>query len=383
MIKVRGDKLLLKPEDFKPTSPKFEILGVLNPGAVRLPDGKILLYVRVIEKLIKTGDEKYYYSPRYAGHDDFKLVIDRFEKKSVMSGNDFSFDFKNGTKRLTYISHLRRVILDSKGFDIISIEKKPSFYGLKWDAELGVEDARITKIGDTYYMTYVGLSRKENVSSYLAISKDCLHWFRRGIIFGEQDKDCIIFPEKVNGRYVSFDRPEGGFEFTPPHIWIAYSKDAEYWGKEKAISLFRKDEVIFRSGAGPPPIKTSKGWLLFFHAVTKQKRKKGLKDKIKNFLGLYAEDLTSDYAPEDCYSVWAGLFDLKNPSKLILRSEKPILVPKKKREISFEGKKVIFPTGIIEDGEYVLLYCGIGDVYVSVKKIKLRDVLDSLEKVRI
>ena len=104
---------------------------------------------------------------------------------------------------------------------------------------------------------------------------------------------------------------------------------------------------------------------------------------MKNFFGLYTEDLTSDYTPEDCYSVWAGLFDLENPSKLILRSEKPILVPKKKREISFEGKKVIFPTGIIEDGEYVLLYCGIGDVYVSVKKIKLRDVINSLEKVKI
>jgi predicted GH43/DUF377 family glycosyl hydrolase len=380
MIKVKKDKLILKPEDFNPSSSKFEILGVLNPGAVRLPNGKILLYVRVIEKLIKTEDEKYYYSPRFVGKNEFKILIDKFEKKDVLSGNDFACEFRNGTKRLTYISHFRRVVLDSKGFNILSIDKKPSFYGLKWDAELGVEDARITKINDTYYMTYVGLSRKENVSSYLAISKDCIHWFRRGIIFGEQDKDCVIFPETVNGKYVAYDRPEGGFEFTPPHIWIAYSHDSEYWGKLKAVSLFKKEEVIFRSGAGPPPMKTDKGWLLFFHAVTKRK-KIGLKESVKKFFGIKVDQSKIEYSPDDCYSVWAGLFDLNNPSKLIKRSKKAILIPRKKTEISFEGKKVIFPTGMVQDREDILLFCGVGDISVSVKKIKLKDVLDSLEKI--
>jgi predicted GH43/DUF377 family glycosyl hydrolase len=380
MIKVRGDKLLLKPGDFKPTSPKFEVLGVLNPGATRLKNGKILLYARIIEKLLESEDEKYFYSPRYVGKNSFKMKIDRFPKKDVVSGNDFAFDFKDGTKRLTYISHLRRVILDERGFKVLFISQKPDFYGLNWDAELGVEDARITKIDDTYYMTYVGLSRKENISSYLAISKDCIHWFRRGIIFGEQDKDCVIFPERVNGRYVSFDRPEGGFEFTSPHIWVAYSNDSEYWGKLKAISLFKKNEIIFRSGSGPPPIKTSKGWLLFFHAVTKKKKKIGFKVSMEKFFGMNLHESGTEYSPEDCYSVWVGLFDLNNPSKMLARSKNAILVPKKKTEISFEGKKVIFPTGIVEDGDSVLLFCGVGDIYVSVKKIKLKDAFDSLEK---
>lgn len=376
MIKIRGEKVLVKPDDLKPSSKDFEILGVLNPGATRLSDERIILYIRVIERLIKFEDEKYYYSPRYVGEDKFKIVIDKFEKNKVASSTDFGFDFKDGTKRLTYISHFRRVVLDKTGLKIISIEQKPSFYGLKWDAELGVEDARLTKVGDTYFMTYVGLSRKENVSTYLAISKDCFNWYRRGIIFEEQNKDVVIFPEKVNGRYVAFDRPEGGFEFTSPHIWIAYSKDGEFWGKLKAVSLFKKGEVIFRSGSGPPPIKTDKGWLLFFHVVTKEKKKLSFWERY-----FRREDpSTIDYSPDDCYSVWSALFDMNVPSKLIYRSKGPILIPKKKREISFEGKKVIFPTGVVQDKDYILLYCGLGDRYVGVKKIKIKDVLKSLER---
>lgn len=380
MLKIFTDKILLKPFDIRPSLKEFEVLGVLNPGATRLSDGRIILYVRVIERLIKFEDEKYYYSPRYVGEDKFKVIIDRFEKNKIASSNDFGFDFKDGTKRLTYVSHFRKVILEKSGLKIISIDQKPSFYGLKWDAELGVEDARLTKVGDTYFMTYVGLSRKENVSTYLAISKDCFNWYRRGIIFEEQNKDAVIFPEKIKGRYVAFDRPEGSFEFTSPHVWVAYSSDGEYWGKLKSVSFFKKGEVVFRSGSGPPPIKTDKGWLLFFHAITRQK-KKGFMIKLKRFFGIKVDDSNLDYSTEDCYSVWAALFDLNVPSKLLFRSKGALLSPNKKREISFEGKKVIFPTGIVQDKDYVLLYCGLGDRYVGVKKIKLKDVFDSLGRV--
>lgn len=376
MIKIRGDKIILRPKDIPPSSSKFEVMGVLNPGAIRLPNGKILLYVRVIEKLKKTEDEKYYYSPRYVGESKFKIKIDKFEKKDVIFASKVEFDFKDGTKRLTYISHFRRVFLDSGGFRVLSVDKRPSFYGLERDAELGVEDSRIIKIDDNYYMTYVGLSRKENVHSCLAVSKDCIHWERKGIIFGEQDKDCIIFPEKIKGKFVAFDRPEGGFEFTPPHIWIAYSKDGEYWGDLKAVSLFRRGEVLFRSGAGPPPIKTEKGWLLFFHAVITRKKKK---PHPKNYERENNYVPKIDYTNEDIYSVWAALFDLNNPSRMLARSRKAILSTKGKNEVSFEGKKVIFPTGIIQDKDEVFLYCGIGDTSVSVKKIKLSDVFRSLE----
>jgi len=376
MIKAIKDRILLKPEDFKPSSDKLEILGVLNPGAARLKNGHIILYVRVIEQLIKNRDAEYFYSPRFAGEERFSIKIDRFKKNLVKKHTNFDFSFEDGTKRLNYISHLRKIILDKEGLKILKIEQKPGFYGLSWDAELGVEDPRITKIGDTYYMTYVGLSRKENISTSLALSNDGINWYRRGIIFGEQDKDVVLFPNKVGGKFVVFDRPEGNFEFTQPHIWVAYSRDLEYWGKLKAVSFSGRSNASARSGAGPPPIKTKDGWLLIFHSV-KETRRKGFFHAVGRTIGLKEKVYYS-------YDVWAALFDLKNPGKLIALSSKPILTPQGEAAKSFEEKSVIFPTGIIESGDKneILIYSGVGDRFVGVNRLKLNEIMSSLEKAR-
>jgi len=375
---IRKEKILVGPIGIKPTSSKFEVLGVLNPGAIRLSDGKILLYARVIEKLKKFQDENYFYSPRFSGKNELKIVIDKFNKNKIDSFTDVDFNFEDGTKRLVYISHLRRILLDESGLNILKIDQKPSFYGLYNDAELGVEDARITKIGDLFYMTYVGLTRSGNISTNLAVSTDCFNWERRGVIFGEQDKDAVLFPEKVQERFVILDRPEGSFEFTPPHIWIAYSKDSVYWGKPSPIKL-PMDLGFNRSGAGPPPIKTDKGWLLIFHAVTTKKHKTFLY-KIRKFFGLKVGG-SIGYSREDVYSVWAALFDLNNPEKLLEITKKPIISPNAKKHKSFEGKEVIFPTGIVQNGNYVLLYSGLGDISIGVSKIKLKNIFKCLEKV--
>jgi beta-1,2-mannobiose phosphorylase / 1,2-beta-oligomannan phosphorylase len=373
-MKIRGEKVLITPEDIKPSSNKFEVLGVLNPGVVRINNKKIVMYVRVIEKLKKHEDKNYFYSPRFAGKKDFRIVIDKFKKNTVKHSSDVGFDFIDGTKRLTYLSHLRRVLLDETGFKILKIEQKPSFYGSKTDSELGVEDPRITKIEDMYYMTYVGLGRNENISTNLAFSYDCVEWIKKGVIFGEQDKDVILFPEKINGKFAAFDRPEGTFAFTPPHMWVAYSKDLQYWGKLKPL-VFTKHFNFSRSGAGPPPIKTNQGWLVIFHGVTKS-IPGGLVNSIKKFFKIHIEE-------KETYAVWAALFELTNPRKLIAKSSKPILVPKKAENLSFEDKMVIFPTGVVHDldKKHILLYSGLGDISIGVQKIAMDDLMKALEKV--
>jgi len=376
MMSATKGKILVTPEDVKPSSRKFEILGVLNPGAVELIDGRKVLYVRVIERLKKMEDEKYFYSPRFCGKKEFKIILDRFAKSKVEGSTDIDFWFKDGTKRLAFISHLRRVFLDKTGTRVEKIDSKPTFYGIKTDAELGVEDPRITKIGEKYYMTYVGLSRAENISTYFAVSSDGLSWERKGIIFGEQDKDVVFFPELVQGKYVAFDRPEGNFSFSTPHIWIAFSKDLIYWGKLDAVELSRDSHEFSRSGAGPPPIKTPQGWLLFFHAVTKIPPS-GFVCSVKRALGMYAgEDIES-------YAVWAALFDLENPKKIIARSYCPLFVPKGDEVKSFEDKLVIFPTGLIEQkqGKEFLVYSGAGDTSVTVHKLKRKKIMKLLRKV--
>lgn len=354
-------KLLITPEMIKPSSRDLKVIGTINPAAVRDRDGKIILYVRVIEQLKKLEDKSYFYSPRMVGESKYELKIDRFSKKNVESGSDFDIIFKDSTKRLTFVSHLRRVVLDESGTKVLSIDKKPSFYGTVHDAELGVEDPRIIEIEGKYVMTYVSLSRKENISTSIAFSEDLINWERKGIIFGEQDKDVVVFPEKIKGWYVAFDRPEGNFQFTPPHIWIAQSDDLLCWGKLKSISLLKKgDEDYGRIGPGCPPIKTKKGWLLFYHTVKEEKD--------KSFT----------------YSGSVALFDLIDPKKLISKSN-PIIIPNMDFELKlYQHKRIVFPTGVVVDknGKDLLVYSGGGDVVSSVRKISIDKIMNSLKKVK-
>ncbi len=355
------EALLIKPEMIKPSSKQLKIIGTINPAAARRKDGKIVLYVRVIEQLIKLEDKRYCYSPRMVGKNRYKLKIDKFDKAIVTKNSDFDINFKDGTKRLTFVSHLRKVLLDESGFKILSIDKRPTFYGTVNDAELGVEDPRIIKIEDKYVMTYVSLSRKENISTSIAFSKNLEDWERKGIIFGEQDKDVVIFPEKINGKYVAYDRPEGNFQFSPPHIWIAYSDNLISWGNLKAINLLKKgDESYGRIGPGCPPIKTDKGWLLIYHTVEE------IPGQIYTYCGSFA------------------LFDLKNPKKLIAKAEN-VLVPAQDYEMKlYQQKRIIFPTGIVEDkdSESVLIYSGGGDVVTSVRKISLKEIMASFGQLK-
>lgn len=381
MVKVKKEAVLIKPEDIKPSSKYFEIIGTLNPGAVRIPNGDIILYVRVIEKLIKTEDSKYYYSPRLVGKNKYQIKIDRFKKNLVEHSSELDIIFKDGSKRLTFISHLRRVILDRSGFKIKSIDKKPSFFGLGWDGELGIEDARLTKIKDLYVMTYVSLSRADNVSTSYAVSNDCINWYRRGVIFNEQNKDGVIFPEMINEEYVALERPEGTFEFTPPHMWIIYSKDLELWGKQRPMVIGKgRDWDSGKVGAGAPPVKTKDGWLLIYHGVLEPKRVKQREAIVKR---MQISDVFDE--TDVIYCVGAALLDLKSPGKILAKTKIPLLFPLKKYEIDpFENKGVVFPTGAIlnDNNKTLLLFCGAGDRFTIVKEIEIERIMRKLSKVR-
>ena len=194
---------------FKPSSNKFKVMACINPAAVRMKDGLILLYVRVMENLARNSDKNFSYSPRFSGKERFEIVVDRFEKEKISDESDVDILFKDGTKRLKFISHFRRVYLNKDGITIRKIEQKPAFFGTSKDSDLGVEDPRIVKIGRKYYMTYVSLSRTGNVSTNYATSDDSVSWKRGGIMFAEQNKDVVLFPEKIKDEYYSLNRPEG------------------------------------------------------------------------------------------------------------------------------------------------------------------------------
>ncbi len=355
-------KLLLTPKDIEPSFPDWEVKGVLNPGGIRAKDGKIVLYARVAEAPIyKEAD--HYNCPVIVSENEYEASSETVHKRVIakIDANTPNVIFlKDKICKLTTISHLRKVVLDKSGYKIEYIDPLPTFVGRPITSEYGVEDGRITKINDTYYMTYVAVSDRDGVSTSLAESKDLTVWTRYGLIFQEQNKDAVLFPEKINGLYVALNRPESSFVFSKSNIWISYSPDLIFWGKEKSLLDARKNSwETERNGAGPPPIKTKKGWLIIYHGVC-------LKDGKAR------------------YSAGAALLDLKNPEKILARTpiDKPLLIPK----YSFEKKgfmnNVVFPTTAIPKNEKeLLLYSGGADDVITVRTLTFKEIFGNMEPV--
>ena len=83
MLKIEKEGLLLKKEQFKPSNKDFEVIGVFNPAALRLKNGKILLYVRVAERLKKWNKRGKSYSPRCVSNSRYQLTYDGFKKSQI------------------------------------------------------------------------------------------------------------------------------------------------------------------------------------------------------------------------------------------------------------------------------------------------------------
>jgi|SRR3989344_1279443 len=350
-------KLLLKPSDFKPTLSDWKIDGSLNPGAVRMPNGKILLMVRIAESC--TRKKEGHLCPRIVLKKEYDRKRNKDNKGIIIDTHNNKTYFVFSECILPNISHFRKVVLDDSGMKVEKISRKPDFLGLAVTSEYGVEDARIVNLEGKYAMTYVSVSDDTGVSSSLAVSDDLINWDRKGIIFQEQNKDVVLFPEKIRGRYVALNRPETMFPFSHPAIWISYSDDLVYWGKETKILLTRKKNSwdSNRLGAGCPPIKTEKGWLIIYHGVF-------VKGK------------------GNVYNAGAALLDLKNPAKVLARSpaDKPLFAPKNDFEKFGFMNEVVFPSGIVEDfnGRDVLVYSGGADSVVSVRKISYREIFRNM-----
>ena len=177
-------------------------------------------------------------------------------------------------------------------------------------------------------MTYVSLSRNRNISTSYALSKDGITWHSEGVLFREQNKDVVIFPEKINGKYVAFNRPSGDFHFSLPNIWISYSKDLEYWGHDEVIRMGKGHGWdTGKVGAGCPPIKTKHGWLEIYHGVNKFHRT----DRLYHYHMQHGNENEYEFK----YCAGAALFDLDNPAKLLRKSHstKPLFAPKHDYEI--------------------------------------------------
>ncbi len=209
----------------------------------------------------------------------------------------------------------------------------------------GVEDPRITRIDDVFYMLYTAYSPHGTRVS-LARSTNLLHWERMGVVLPDEDnKDAALFPEKIGGRYVMFHR-------RVPDIWLAYSDDLLHWTDHQIIMRPRPglwDGI--RIGAGGPPFRTDAGWLFFYHG----------------------------FAEDRIYCLGIALLDLNDPSKVLKRQIDPILCPSTPWEYFGDVPNVVFTDGGVETESEYLIYYGAGDHVMAVASVSKQDVAAFIE----
>jgi predicted GH43/DUF377 family glycosyl hydrolase len=332
---------VVRPGNVPPSRDDFEVIGAFNPGAVRTSDGVVLL-VRIAERPRerRTG---YSALPRWSQGEG--IVVDWLPDDQLELIDPRVVRMKkSGLTRLTFISHLR-VVRSRDGVNVDDFAG-PVFAPESPLEEYGVEDPRITPLDGRYFITYVAVS-SSGVATALTSTTDFQSFQRHGVIFGPENKDVVLFPEKIDGDYAAIHRPSGMAGFARPGMWLARSPDLVHWGRHEHLLGPSPGWDAARNGAGPPPVRVDDGWLLVYHGCSRAAK--------SSEVGVYA----------------AGSLhlDATNPTRILRRSDQPWLIPQQDFECDGFVPNVVFPTGIVEDGDGWLVYYGASDTSCGVVRL--------------
>ena len=338
MIDVNKEGILLSRTELG-----FENEGVLNPGAIREGNN-----VHIFYRAVRIGN---FSSIGYCRLDGPLNIAERWEKPII-------------SPEFEYESH-------------------------------GIEDPRIVKIEDLYYLTYTAYDGN-NALGALATSRDLVNFEKQGIIvptitysdfvtlvektgkvrenyyrdhkFYNQeaapekillwDKNVVFFPRRINGNLVFLHRIR-------PGIQIVSVKSLDELTKEFWITYFTnlQDHIILEpfypheakyAGSGCPPIETEYGWLLIYHG---------------------AEETAKGLVYSACA---AALMDINNPTKVIARLPYPLFTPEFQWELKGEVNNVVFPTGTALFGDTLYIYYGAADKRIACASLSLKALLAEL-----
>lgn len=337
---------LMRPQDLKPCIPGMEITCLLNPGVFRM-NGKTWLVLRVAERPVqKEGVISF---PIY--NKEGKIEVLSFDKSDPqLDMRDPRVIGFNGQNYLTTMSYLRLVCSD----DDVHFYEDPAFppiFGEGFQESFGIEDCRVATMEDGYYLTFTEVSPVA-VGVGLIRTKNFKEYEREGMIFPPHNKDCALFQEKIGGKYYAFHRPSSP-ELGGNYIWIAESPDRIHWGRHKCVAVTRLgmwDSA--RIGAGAAPIRTEEGWLEIYHGANEENR----------------------------YCLGALLLDLNDPTKVIARSEEPIMEPIADYEKTGFFGNVVFTNGYYMDGDTIKMFYGASDEVICSAELSVKEVLATLKK---
>ncbi|GAA4086056.1 hypothetical protein [Mucilaginibacter panaciglaebae] len=331
MVRVKKEKALLSTTDLG-----FESEGVLNPAAVKEGNTVHLLY------------------------------------RAVRKGNFSSIGYCKLDGPLTIADRMISPLLSPE-----------------YDYERhGMEDPRIVKIDDTYYLSYVAFDGTDALGA-VATSTDLIHFDKKGIIVPQlkcsefdllakrnnadiiaryrddynspeviiMDKDVVFFPRRVNGKLMFLHRIKPDIQLVAVNsldeltedFWEGYVSDL----KDNIVLTPKNLHELNYVGAGCPPVETECGWLVIYHGV---------------------QHFDNGYH----YSACAALFDLDDPRKEIARLPYPLFVPDQPYELAGDVDNVCFPTGTALFDDTLYIYYGAGDDVIACASVILKELVDEL-----
>jgi len=344
-IKRSSYNPLICPSDIIPSSNAFSVIGSFNPAAVVHQDQTILL-VRVAER--PPVDDNRIGIPIF-NPKTLNVDINSFAKDDpAIDATDSRVVFRGDEYFLTSISHFRKAVsADGVHFDI---DTAPTIFAAESYETYGIEDPRIHYIEGMFYITYSAVSGSD-IATGLMVSEDLISFERKGIIFDGFDRDVVFIPEKIDGQYIAFHRPFGN-QIQHPSIRIAHSSNLTDWSD--AGVLIEPRSGMWDSGkigSGPPPFKTPKGLLLFYHGVNDKEQ----------------------------YATGVVLLDNNDPTIVRARSEEPLFFPHEVYEQEGFFPHTVFTNGaVMRQNGTIDVYYGACDETVCVASVQLDDILKNL-----
>lgn len=347
--------LLITPAQVPPYRDDLRVIGTFNPGAT-IVEGRLVLIVRVA--VIPTEDRPGYFA--------WVRFIEGHLEIEWLRRDLFDCDDSRVMRRLSD----GKVFLSSISyFQLIWIENhwdNPEEWRLKLGETIlpsgsyetyGIEDARCQWIDNCCYITYTSVSVHGACTSLITTNDFCT-FIHRGVIFPCENKDVVLFPDRVEGKLFALHRPVSATKFCSPEIWVASSIDGLAWGNHQSFlagsSAFESDRI----GASTPPLRFDDRYLALYHASEQDER--------PSSVGRYVAGLIT-------MSIVDG------EVHLFQKSTDPFLIPTESWELEGFVANVVFPTAMLQsqtlkDESWFVFYgaadCNVGVVTISSTELR-------------
>ena len=220
-------------------------------------------------------------------------------------------------------------------------------------------DPRLVKVDDTYYIIWctdfygaaIGMAKTKDFKTFTRIENPFIPF----------NRNAVLFPRKIGGKFAMLSRPSDNGHTPFGDIYYSESPDMEFWGRHRHVMSPAAFEVsawqCMKIGAGPVPIETSEGWLLFYHGVLRS---------------------CNGYV----YAFGSALLDLDEPWKVTARSGPYLISPRETYECTGDVPNVTFPCAALHDSATgrVAVYYGCADTVTGLAFGYIPEIIDFTRK---